>query len=355
MAHLIGSVPFGVLVDQRQLRSLAISAAVMQLLGSVSAALSIFAETILGFALAVTLAGFGTVLFGLTSLSIVPRVAASDGLGRANSALEVPRAICSFIVPLTIGLTIDHAHGWMFILIACAGATFAVTITRMLPTFIVEPANQRAVLRKIIEGGRYVAQHTLLLPLALCSVFWNFAFAALIVVLVPSIQSIFKFDTGAFGLALASFGLAAICGSWLSGQVSNRIPPSVILLFGPGSSVIASAGLLFIGADANEAWLYALFFLLGFGPSMWLVTQNSVRQLTTPPEMLGRANSVIQTAIYGIRPIGAVVGGVCASSLGAEYGLQLVVAAFAASFAVTLFSSLRSVSSFRSLKPATDS
>ena len=83
---------------------------------------------------------------------------------------------------------------------------------------------------------------------------------------------------------------------------------------------------------------------------MWLIAQNSVRQLVTPPALLGRVNAVIQTAIYGVRPLGALIGGAVAGVAGPEAGLGFVALVFAASFAVALFSGLRRVVSYESLK-----
>ena len=85
------------------------------------------------------------------------------------------------------------------------------------------------------------------------------------------------------------------------------------------------------------------FFLLGFGPSMWLTTQNSVRQLVTPAAMLGRVNAVIQTAIYGVRPLGALLGGAVAGAGSPRTALALVTLAYGGSFAAALFSRLRTV------------
>ena len=65
--------------------------------------------------------------------------------------------------------------------------------------------------------------------------------------------------------------------------------------------------------------------------------------------MLGRVNAVIQTAIYGVRPLGALIGGLVAGQVGAQAGLALVVGAFAISFAVSLLSDLRAVASYKSL------
>ena len=117
---------------------------------------------------------------------------------------------------------------------------------------------------------------------------------------------------------------ASILGTSVMEHFSDRIAPNLILLFGPGSSVLAALGMSLIPAGSSPVFFYACAFLLGFGPSMWLVTRNSVRQLVTPSERLGRVNAVIQTAIYGIRPIGALAGGLVAGSFGPRTGMVLV-------------------------------
>nr|WP_299154296.1 MFS transporter [uncultured Tateyamaria sp.] len=179
--------------------------------------------------------------------------------------------------------------------------------------------------------------------------FWNFAFAALIVVLVPVIRDIYAMDPGAFGISLSAFGLGSILGTWTMKRFSDHIRPNVILLFGPGSSVIAVLGMAMILTGSAPVFLYACTFVLGFGHSMWLVTQDSVRQLVTPSERLGRVNAVIQTAIYGIRPVGALAGGLLAGSLGPQAGIFFVVLGYTASFFAALFRGLRGVRSYREL------
>jgi predicted MFS family arabinose efflux permease len=350
MAHLLGSIPFGMLVDRRQLRSLAIASALISLSGFTGAGLGVWTGSVVWFGAGITMAGFGTVLFALSALSILPKAVPPAGLARANAAIETPRALCSFAVPLIVGLIVAKVAPPLIYAAAACAALGALAFTASLPTFETSQAPRVSRITQILEGGRYVLAHKLLLAISLCAIFWNLAFAALLVVLVPTIRDIYDFDPGSFGVALSAFGLAAVSGSWLSGRIAGKVAPSFILLFGPGSSAVAAACLTQIGSGSLDTLLYACFFGLGFGPSMWLIAQNSVRQLVTPPALLGRVNAVIQTAIYGVRPLGALIGGAVAGAAGPEVGIGFVALAFAASFAVSLFSGLRRVVSYESLK-----
>ncbi len=351
MAHLVGSIPFGILVDSIQQRNLTIAASLVSLTGFTGALVAIILDSILLFGVFITTAGFGVVLFALSALSILPKIAAREGLAKANAAIEVPRAIASFVVPLLIGLYYTAVSPFLIIAVAVIASLLALGFTSTLPAVEMQPPASSRVFKRIVEGGVFVLRHRLLLPISLCAVFWNLAFAALLVVLVPVIRHVYVIDPGAFGIGLSAFGLASILGTWVMGRFSDRIAPNLILLFGPGSSVLAALGMALIPAGSSPMLFYACAFLLGFGPSMWLVTQNSVRQLVTPSERLGRVNAVIQTAIYGIRPLGALAGGLVAGNFGPQTGILFVVLAYAASFLAALFSDLRSVRSYSELSP----
>ena len=350
MAHLVGSLPFGILADQRQLRSLVIASAAVSLAGFGVAVLSIVSNGLVLFGAGVTLAGFGVVLFVLTALSILPRTVGTAALAAANAKVEFPRSLCSFAVPLVLGLMVSDVTGETLFAAACIGSIWALVFSLGLPKFEVASKPEISVLQRVREGGLFVMQHSLLLPIALCAVFWNLAFAVLFVIIVPIIKDIYLFDPGAFGIAMAAFGLAAVAGTWLAGLLAQRLPPSALLVFGPGSSVLAVAGLLLIGPETPEVWLYICFFFISFGPAMWQVVQNSVRQLVAPPGLLGRVNAVIQTAIYGVRPLGALIGGIVANSQGLTFALVLAVAGFIASFGVALISKMRRVRSYAELQ-----
>ena len=89
MAHLLGSIPFGILVDTYQQRTLAIGATLLSLVGFSGAAAAVVVGSLLWFALCVVLSGFGVVLFMLTTLSIIPKAVAPKDLGTANAGIEL--------------------------------------------------------------------------------------------------------------------------------------------------------------------------------------------------------------------------------------------------------------------------
>ncbi len=353
MAHLLGSIPFGILVDNAQQRTLVICATLVSLIGFAGAGTAVLLGSLFWFGVCITVAGFGVVLFTLTTLSILPKVVEPTELGTANASIELPRALNSFAVPLCIGIVISTAStGWMFPA-ATFGAALALVFTLRLPRFDVVPKNEKQnVFRRIAEGGRFVIRNNLLRAISLCAIFWNFAFSALLVSMVPFIRDVLQVDEGVFGIALAAFGVGAIGGSWVSRMFVDQMPPNFVLLFGPACSLLSALVLFLTPVGVSVFVIYAAFVLLGFGPSMWLIAQNSVRQIVSPVNMLGRVNAVIQTTIYGVRPLAALIAGGVVGATSPQIGLGLVVIGFGLSFLAAAFSGLRGITSYGALKKA---
>lgn len=350
MAHLLGSLPFGLIVDRAELRPVTVTSVLISLSGFCGSTASLWLGNLFWFGVSVTFSGFGVVLFVLAALSILPKALPAGSLAQANARIEIPRAVASFAVPLIVGVVITSATaGWIFAVAAVAAAT-ALAFVLGLPDFRAESRSERGLVRDVIDGGAFVIGNDLLLAISLCALFWNFAFAALLVAMVPLIIDVYRIAPGTFGGAMSAFGLAAIAGSWLAARFADRIPPNIILVSGPASSVLAIVALYLMPTSGPEAGIHAAFFLLGFGPSMWLIVQNSVRQIVSPSRMLGRVNAVIQTSIYGIRPLGALVGGAFVSATSPRTGLLLIIGLYTLSFAAAALSRLRTIRDYADLR-----
>lgn len=349
-AYLIGTIPFGLVIDQFQLRSIVIASALFALAGFSTAALALTAGHVPLFGLAIAVAGLGIVLYELATFSAIPKLVDVDKLGPANARVSLPRALASFLVPMALSLFLSAETATVTFWVAAAGACAALMVIRGLPEMSRAKSPQQAILGRLAAGGRYVLRHGLLRPISICAIFWNLAFAVLLVVLVPAIVELYAGEPSLFAGAMASFGIAAITGVWVIGRIAPVVPPNVILIAGPASSAAASFLLLVVPVRHPELVLFPAFFFLGFGPSMWLVVQNTVRQVATPEDMLGRVNAVIQTAIYGVRPLGALSGGLLVSHWSPEAGIWVVAGLFSVSFLAALLSGLRTVESYDTMK-----
>ncbi len=342
LAWLLVSLPAGTWIDRRPRRQLLIAALGLGLLASVIAVVAAATgiTTLLGIA---AFAGAsGTVVYVLTSVSLLPSLVAASDLPRANARLELVRAIVSLAAPFAAGLLAQHLSPTWGYALAALGAALALACVFALPR-VPAPATGTArpsFLSAIRAGARFVIESDLLRGISLCAIFWNFAFFALLAIWAPLALGPLGLDPARMGLAQSAYGAGLILGALVAPISSRRLPPLAALIFGPAVSVLA-AGLFLAALSGHGFGLSAAgFFLVGFGPMLWLICQTTVRQLVTPLPLMGRVNATVQTAIYGIRPLGALVGGVVAAHAGLPSALLVVAAAFVLSTLVIVLSPL---------------
>lgn len=340
LAWLLASLPAGVLVDRVPKGLLiALSQAVA---GLAFAAATVAATAGSGTALAAAcfIGASGAVILVLTALALVPALVPPTALAAANARLELVRAVATLAAPVLVGLMADAvtpALGFALAAIASAAAAF-IAFGLRAPS---SPGPARAPLADAIrEGARFALRHELLRGIALCAVFWNFAFFALLAVAVPFCLTRVGLDAKGTGLAQGGYGLGLILGAAAAAAIVRRFEPRVILVAGPALSMAAPVLLFLAARGGGLPAAAAAFFFVGFGPMLWLICQTSIRQLVTPPDLIGRVAATIQVAIYGVRPLGAFAGGWVGALFGLDAALVLVLAAFGLSLAVPLVSAL---------------
>ncbi len=341
-AWLLVTLPAGAWVDRMPRRRLLIVALALGLLASVAAvaAAATGATALLGVA---AFAGAsGTVVYVLTSVSLLPSLVPAGDLPRANARLELARAVVSLAAPFVAGLLAQLLSPTWGYALAALGAALALACILALPRAPAPqaPAGWPSFATSIRTGAEFVLHHELLRGISLCAICWNFAFFALLTIWAPLALGPLGLDPAHMGLAQSAYGAGLILGALVAPLSSRRLPPLVTLIFGPAVSLLAAGLFLAAPADGGFAFAAAGHFLVGFGPMLWLICQTTVRQLVTPSPLMGRVNATVQTAIYGVRPLGALVGGAVAAQAGLTAALLLVAAAFALSTLVILLSPL---------------
>ena len=355
-AWLLVSLPAGTWVDRYPRRTLLVVALAAGLLASMAAvaAAAIGDPMLLG--IAAFLGAGGTVIYVLTSVSLLPSLVAPAELPRANARLELARAVVSFAAPSVAGLLAQHLSPTWGYALSALGAALALACVLALPKAPAPaPAEARSLGAAIKAGAAFVLGNELLRGISLCAIFWNFAFFALLAIWAPLALGHLKLAPSGMGMALSAIGAGQILGALAAPHTSRHLPPFVTLIFGPAISVVGVALLLMARRIDPLLCSLAGFFLIGFGPMLWLICQTTVRQLVTPAPLMGRVNATVQTAIYGVRPLGALAGGLVAAQAGVESALILVAISFALSTVVIVMSPLarlRAMPSSPAIEPA---
>ncbi len=147
------------------------------------------------------------------------------------------------------------------------------------------------------------------------------------------------------GLLFTLGGVGGVVGAFAAGPLARRFGGARATMLG----IAASVGALLIPLTRSGGGL--LFFgfgmlLVGFSATVYNVNQVSFRQRLCPDRLLGRMNATMRFVVWGVLPIGALIGGV----LGAALGLRttLWVGAVGQSLAVVwlLVSPMRSLRDF---------
>jgi predicted MFS family arabinose efflux permease len=341
-AWLLVSLPAGAWIDRMPRRRMLIVALALGLTASIVAVAAAATGQVLLLGLAAIAGASGTVVYVLTSVSLLPSLVAAGDLPRSNARLELARAVVSLAAPFVAGLLAQHLSPTWGYALAALGAALALCCVLALPEGSAPTIGaERPTLASAIRlGTEFVVRNELLRGISLCAIFWNFAFFALLAIWAPLALGPLGLDPAHMGLAQSTYGAGLILGALVAPACARRLPPFVTLIFGPAVSVIAA--LLFVAAPASGGFSHAAagYFLVGFGPMLWLICQTTVRQLVTPSALMGRVNATVQTAIYGVRPLGALAGGLVAAQAGLHAALLMIAAAFALSTLVIVLSPL---------------
>ena len=341
-AWLLVSLPAGAWIDRMPRRRMLIVALALGLSASIVAVAAAASGQVLLLGLAAIAGASGTVVYVLTSVSLLPSLVAAGDLPRSNARLELARAIVSLAAPFLAGLLAQHLSPTWGYAVAALGAALALVCVLALPpgTAPTTGAERPTLASAIRLGTAFVVRNELLRGISLCAIFWNFAFFALLAVWAPLALGSLGLDPAHMGLAQSTYGAGLILGALAAPFCARRLPPFMTLIFGPAVSVVAA--FLFLAAPSGNGFALAAtgYFLVAFGPMLWLICQTTVRQLVTPSALMGRVNATVQTAIYGVRPLGALAGGLVAAQAGLHAALLLIPVAFALSTLVIVLSPL---------------
>ena len=289
--------------------------------------------------------GVCTVFFDVAYQSYLPSFVGREQIVEGNSKLETSRSAAQIAGPGLAGVLVAALTAPVAIL--GDAASFIVSATylgRIRQREEVPMREDRGTVRaELLEGLRYVLGHTfqrgLVLTVAISNFFGNVVYS---IVLVYAVRGL-DLSAATIGVVLALGNIGTLVAALTARRISDRfgVGTTIVgssLLFGPGTLLIAVAP-----TELAIPFFIASGFIVGFGVILFNVTAISLIQAITPDRMLGRANASRRFVVWGVIPIGGLVGGALASTIGLRE--TIFVGAIGSLFAVIpiLVSPIRSV------------
>jgi MFS family permease len=325
---LFMSLVAGALADRldRRQTMVRVNLARTVLLGGLALAVATGVATLpLVYAVALLL-GVAETLFDTSAQSLLPAVVGRDDLSRANSRLYAVELVANlFVGPPLGGLLAAIALSLALAVPAAAYLAGAACLALIAGSF--RPVREGPPTRlrdDIAEGVRFVWRHPVLRPLAIMLGAENMAFTAAhsVFVLFAVAPGPMGLSEAGFGVLYASLGVGALLGTWLAVPTERRLGRARTLAL---SVVLGGASLLVPVVTTDAVTVGASLAVSGLQMVLWNVVTVSLRQRITPDHLLGRMNACYRLVGWGTMPLGALLGGLVAETL----GLRVVFAAAA--------------------------
>jgi MFS family permease len=267
--------------------------------------------------IAVFLFGICEVLVDTTSQAVLPQILDKSNFERGNSRLQISEVIVSQFAGAPL-----------------SGLLYAVSIA--LPFFfsttgfilaglliLLFPFEREINVRKEGDAGQeklglkgdikfalnYLYQDKQIFSIVVITTLLGFFYSLSNAIAPLFVLKELKVSPALFGVVLAIQGVGALAGSIAAPMVSKYLGRGKALAI---NVFFASLLVIFIGLSPNAYLFVAMSVLIGFTISVWNILLMSLYQSLIPPELYGRIHGARRTIVWGLMPIGALLGGVIA-------------------------------------------
>lgn len=241
---------------------------------------------------------------------------------------DLPAAVLLNSVGFNLTRSVGPAMGGIIVAASSAAAAFAINTLCYLPLLFVlsrwKPEAKPNTLPRETLGTAMTAglRYVLMSPNIERVLLRGFVFgltAISILALLPLVaRDLLHGGPLVYGVILGAFGVGAIGGAFLSGQLRRRLTGEAIVRCAfLGFAVCAT-----VAAASSTPWLTAAALFVG--GACWVLALslfNVTVQLSTPRWVVGRALALYQTATFGGMALGAWLWGVTAEEYGADMAL----------------------------------
>jgi MFS family permease len=320
---LLISLPAGVWVDRLPRRPILVIGDIGRaiLLATVPIAYWMDALTIWQlYAVGLTVGVF-TVFFDVAYQSYLPSLVEREQLVDGNSKLEISRSAAQLGGPAAAGVLIQVLKAPFAIVFDAVSflvsGLFLFAIRKReenVPTRAERKAKGGSMKKELGEGLRWVLGNPYLRTICASTASFNFFSSMMGAILIVYLVRQLEMSAGLIGLVFAIAQLGYLAGALTANKVSTKIGVGPAIMTGAMCGVF----LLLIPLAPQDAHAAVPFLIVAelfasYGVVLYNVTQVSMRQAITPERLQGRMNSVIRFIVWGVMPLGTLIGGALAT------------------------------------------
>ena len=320
LPFLIIGLPAGVVLDRFDRRWIAVTAQVGRalVLGGLVIVVARGGATIAALMLASFLIGASEVMTDGGLPALVRDLVDPPLLEVANARLSATQTVSnSFVGPPLGALLFQLDPALPFAASAVVALVSVGMLVRLPGDHRPEQTDESATFwTRTTVGLRYVWAHPVLRPLALTVATFSFVGAAGNAVFVVLVTERFGLGGIGFGVLISVDAIASVLMSFLVAGLIRRTSHSWSMRL---SIVCFSASALLFGLTTLAAIAFVAAVINGISDPTWNIVSATVRQRLVPDEVFGRMMTAYLFIGWGMKPVGALIGGLVAEQWGAQW------------------------------------
>ncbi len=318
---LLFAIPIGLIVDRSNKRLLITFTNSIRFITAGLVALAISTETITIYwlLLATFLIGTCEVATDTAAQSLIPVILEKKNFEKANSRMNIAETVIqNFIGAPLSGFLYATAIVLPFILNSL-GFLIAAFFVFMIPAHLISQGSsaetpvteKKSFISEIRFGLNYLWNDRPLRRLVATTTSLGLFYSLSTSTLILFITEILEVQAKYFGVLMAGAGSGGVLGGILTPILSKKFGRGAVLAV---AIFISSITVVFQGISPN-VWVFGVIgFISTFAITNWNILLMSCYQVLIPADLYGRIHGARRTFVWGVMPIGALLGGVIAQS-----------------------------------------
>ena len=317
---LLFAIPIGTLVDRLDRRYILAGTNLLRsaVVGALAFTIAADLVTIHFLILAAFIIGTCEVASDTTAQSLIPQILEEKHFEKANSRLQISETVVQGFIGAPLSGFLYALAIYIPFFFNSVGYIVSAILALSMPIHFLQDvrkeerkAEPKHFVADMKFGISYLYNHKLLrrlvLTTSLIGVCYSMATATIVLFMVRELD----LPEPLFGLVLTIEGIGGLIGAVVAPHASKRFGRARVMTFG----IFSSSILILLQGFAPNIYLFVGLATFGaFTISQWNILLMSTYQSLIPNEIYGRIHGTRRTLVWGMMPIGSVMGGVLAAT-----------------------------------------